>query len=120
MLYEIKEGGERTGTFDCGRENRNTLTGCPCLEDICVVLLFSPDCKGFYYVHEALDTKEAELSRRVPSRPWQQSSVRPRGFLCWRRRENSPGTYFRQEGVLLSSCTGFSKNSYRHLLEVLR
>ena len=57
LLYETKEGGERTGTFallDIGaRETlpdilpRGYLRG----------FAFAPDGKGFYYVHEALDAE---------------------------------------------------------------
>ena len=57
LLYEIKEGGERTGTFaifdiDSGRTlpdilPRGYLRG----------FAFGPDDRSFYYVHEALDSK---------------------------------------------------------------
>lgn len=57
MLYEIKEGGERTGTFAfLDIESRTRLT------DILPRgylrgFAFAPDCRSFYYVHEALETK---------------------------------------------------------------
>jgi prolyl oligopeptidase len=57
LLYEVKEGGERTGTFevlDIATRKRLTdflprgyLRG----------FAFAPDGKSFYYVHEALDAK---------------------------------------------------------------
>jgi prolyl oligopeptidase len=57
LLYEVKEGGERTGTFELldietrevlvDRFPRGYLRG----------FAFSPDTKSFYYVHEALDAK---------------------------------------------------------------
>jgi prolyl oligopeptidase len=57
LLYEVKEGGERTGTFEClDIENRKTLS------DILPRgylrgFAFAPDCKSFYYVHESLVAK---------------------------------------------------------------
>ena len=57
LLYEVKKGGERTGTFElleiATRKRlhdslpRGYLRG----------FAFSPDSKSFYYVHEALDAK---------------------------------------------------------------
>jgi prolyl oligopeptidase len=57
LLYEVKEGGERTGTFElldiATRKRlpdflpRGYLRG----------FAFAPDGKSFYYVHEALDAK---------------------------------------------------------------
>jgi len=57
LVYEIKEGGERTGTFALLEiESRKTLP------DILPRgylrgLAFAPDGKSFYYVHEAADAK---------------------------------------------------------------
>ena len=57
LLYEIKEGGERTGAFAfLDIESRKTLP------DILPRgylrgFAFAPDCRSFYYVHEALDAK---------------------------------------------------------------
>jgi prolyl oligopeptidase len=57
LLYEVKEGGERTGTFEClDIENRKTLP------DILPRgylhgFAFAPDRKSFYYVHESLVAK---------------------------------------------------------------
>jgi prolyl oligopeptidase len=57
LLYEVKEGGERTGTFELfdieERERlpdalpRGYLRG----------FSFAPDARSFYYVHEALDAE---------------------------------------------------------------
>jgi prolyl oligopeptidase len=57
LLYEVKEGGERTGTFEClDIDNRRVLS------DILPRgylrgLAFAPDGKSFCYVHEPLDAK---------------------------------------------------------------
>jgi prolyl oligopeptidase len=57
LLYEVKEGGERTGTFEClDIENRKTLA------DILPRgylrgFVFAPDGKSFYYAHEPVDAK---------------------------------------------------------------
>jgi prolyl oligopeptidase len=57
LLYEVKEGGERTGTFELLEiETRK------CLPDLLPRgylrgFAFAPDGEGFYYVHEAVDAK---------------------------------------------------------------
>ena len=60
LLYEVKEGGERTGSFElleietCRRLAeilpRGYLRG----------FAFAPDSRGFYYVHEALNCREPQ------------------------------------------------------------
>src|SRR5271168_1691449 len=57
LLYEVKEGGERTGTFELldiesGHRLPDSLP-----RGYLRGLAFAPDGKGFYYVHEALDSK---------------------------------------------------------------
>jgi prolyl oligopeptidase len=57
LLYEVKEGGERTGTFELLEiETRKRL---PDLlpRGYLRGFAFAPDCKSFYYVHEALYAK---------------------------------------------------------------
>jgi prolyl oligopeptidase len=57
LLYEVKEGGERTGTFELLEiETRKRL---PDLlpRGYLRGFTFAPDGKSFYYVHEALDAK---------------------------------------------------------------
>jgi prolyl oligopeptidase len=57
LLYEIKEGGERTGTFALlDIDNRNTLPDV-LPRGYLRGFAFAPDCKSFYYVHEAVDAK---------------------------------------------------------------
>lgn len=57
LLYEVKEGGERTGTFELLEiETRKRLPDfLP--RGYLRGFAFAPDGKSFYYVHEALDTK---------------------------------------------------------------
>ena len=57
LLYEVKEGGERTGTFELLEiETRKRL---PDLlpRGYLRGFAFAPDGKRFYYVHEAVDAK---------------------------------------------------------------
>lgn len=57
LLYEIKEGGERTGTFALlDIESRKTLPDV-LPRGYLRGFAFAPDGKSFYYVHEALDAK---------------------------------------------------------------
>ena len=52
LLYEMKEGGERTGTFHLLHvESRTTLTDA-LPRGFLRGFAFSGDCHGFYYVHE--------------------------------------------------------------------
>jgi prolyl oligopeptidase len=55
LLYEIKEGGERTGAFALlDIESRSTLPDV-LSRGYLRGLVFAPDCKSFYYVHQALE-----------------------------------------------------------------
>jgi prolyl oligopeptidase len=57
LLYEVKEGGERTGTFELREiETRKRL---PDLlpRGYLRGFAFAPDGKSFYYVHEGVDAK---------------------------------------------------------------
>lgn len=57
LLYEIKEGGERTGTFAMlDVDSRKTLPEV-LPRGYLRGFAFAPDGKGFYYVHEALESK---------------------------------------------------------------
>jgi prolyl oligopeptidase len=52
LLYEVKHGGERTGTFELlDITNRNILTD-SLPRGYLRGFVFSPDGRGFYYVHE--------------------------------------------------------------------
>jgi prolyl oligopeptidase len=57
LLYEVKEGGERTGTFElldiATRKRLPDLLPRGYLRGFA----FAPDCKSFYYAHEAIGTK---------------------------------------------------------------
>lgn len=56
LLYEVKEGGERTGTFELlDIENRETLSEV-FARGYLRGFAFAPDSKSFYYVHEVLRT----------------------------------------------------------------
>src|SRR6266852_4769923 len=57
LLYEVKEGGERTGTFELLEiETRKRLPDfLP--RGYLRGFAFAPDGKSFYYVHEAVDAK---------------------------------------------------------------
>ena len=55
LLYEVKEGGERTGTFEIfDIESRRTLPDV-LQRGYLRGFAFAPDSKSFYYVHEKLD-----------------------------------------------------------------
>lgn len=54
LLYEVKEGGERTGTFEIlGTESRQILPD-SLPRGYLRGFAFAPDSKGFYYVHKSL------------------------------------------------------------------
>lgn len=53
LLYEVKEGGERTGVFELlDIENRKRLSD-RLPRGYLRGFAFAPDCESFYYVHEA-------------------------------------------------------------------
>ena len=57
LLYEVKEGGERTGTFELlETETRKRLSDL-LPRGYLRGFAFAPDGKSFYYVHEALEAK---------------------------------------------------------------
>jgi prolyl oligopeptidase len=57
LLYEVKEGGERTGTFEL--LDIDTRKRMPDLlpRGFLRGFAFAPDCKSFYYAHEAIGAK---------------------------------------------------------------
>lgn len=57
LLYEIKDGGERTGTFALLDIHRRTTLRDFLSRGYLRGFAFAPDAKGFYYVHEAMDAK---------------------------------------------------------------
>jgi prolyl oligopeptidase len=57
LLYEVKEGGEHTGTFEClDIDNGKTLSDV-LPRGYLRGFAFAPDDKSFYYVHDSLDAK---------------------------------------------------------------
>jgi len=57
LLYEVKEGGERTGTFELlDIENCRTLSDA-LPRGYLRGFAFAPDGNGFYYVHETLEAE---------------------------------------------------------------
>ena len=57
LLYEVKEGGERTGTFELLEiETRKRLSDL-LPRGYLRGFAFAPDGKSFYYVHEAVEAK---------------------------------------------------------------
>ena len=57
LLYEVKQGGERTGTFELlDIDNRKTLPDV-LSRGYLRGFAFAPDGNGFYYVHESLIAK---------------------------------------------------------------
>jgi len=55
LLFEIKEGGERSGTFTLFDVDENKILPDVLPRGYLRGFAFSPDRKGFYYVHEPLD-----------------------------------------------------------------
>jgi prolyl oligopeptidase len=59
LLYEVKQGGERTGTFELlDIQKRETLPDV-LRRGYLHGVAFAPDSKAFYYVHETLETQES-------------------------------------------------------------
>src|SRR6266568_7743982 len=60
LLYEVKEGGERTGTFELLRIQTREILPDVLPRGYLRGFAFAPDSRGFYYVHEPVNAK----------RPW--------------------------------------------------
>jgi prolyl oligopeptidase len=58
LLYEIKEGGERTGTFALFDIERRTTLPDVLPRGYLRGFAFAPDGKSFYYVHESTEAKK--------------------------------------------------------------
>ncbi len=56
LLYEVKQGGERTGTFELLDTKARTRLSESIPRGYLRGFAFAPDSKSFYYVHEPLDT----------------------------------------------------------------
>lgn len=62
LLYEIKQGGERTGTFELlDIQTRETLPD-TLPRGYLRGFVFAPGSRAFYYVHEALDAQKPHYS----------------------------------------------------------
>ena len=58
LLYEVKQGGERSGTFELlDLRTRETLPDV-LPRGYLRGFAFAPDCRSFYYVHESLEAHE--------------------------------------------------------------
>ncbi len=56
LLYEVKQGGERTGTFELLDMKTRTRLPESLPRGYLRGLAFAPDCQSFYYSHEPLQT----------------------------------------------------------------
>jgi prolyl oligopeptidase len=56
LLYEVKQGGERTGTFELFDIEKQEILPDKLSRGYLRGFAFSPDYKSFYYVHEATDS----------------------------------------------------------------
>ena len=57
LLYEIKQGGERTGRFEILDISTGQTLADALPHGYLRGFAFAPDARSFYYVHEAIDTK---------------------------------------------------------------
>lgn len=57
LLYEVKEGGERTGTFEFLDVDKRKALPDTLTRGYLRGFAFAPDGQSFYYVHESLDAK---------------------------------------------------------------
>src|SRR4029077_12956110 len=59
LLYEVKEGGERTGTFEILEVHRGKRLSDVLPRGYLRGFAFGYDSRSFYYVHEPADAKSA-------------------------------------------------------------
>jgi prolyl oligopeptidase len=60
LLYEVKEGGERSGTFEILAVDTRTVLPDALERGYLRGFAFAPDSKSFYYVHESLSAEHPE------------------------------------------------------------
>lgn len=60
LLYEVKEGGERTGTFEILELGTRAILPDFLPRGYLRGFAFAPDSKSFYYVHESLSAKRPQ------------------------------------------------------------
>jgi prolyl oligopeptidase len=58
LLYEVKQGGERTGTFELLDIQKGETLPDVLPRGYLRAFAFAPDSKAFYYVHETVETSE--------------------------------------------------------------
>ena len=58
LLYEVKQGGERTGTFEILEVKTGKILPDFLSRGYLRSFAFAPDSLSFYYVHEALESKK--------------------------------------------------------------
>lgn len=58
LLYEVKQGGERTGTFELLDIHTREILPDALPRGYLRGFAFAPDSSAFYYVHEAVDARE--------------------------------------------------------------
>lgn len=58
LLYEVKQGGERTGTFELLDIETREILPDALPRGYLRGFAFAPDSRAFYYVHEAVDSRE--------------------------------------------------------------
>jgi prolyl oligopeptidase len=59
LLYEVKEGGERSGTFELLDIERGTTLSDVLPRGYLRGFAFAPDSRSFYYVHEAIAAEQS-------------------------------------------------------------
>jgi len=60
LLYEVKEGGERTGTFELLHIETRKILADVLPRGYLRGFAFAPDSRSFYYVHEAVNAKRPQ------------------------------------------------------------
>ena len=70
LLYEVKQGGERTGTFELLDIEKREVLPDVLPRGYLRGFAFAPDSLAFYYVHEAASSHEPAPSCGLQARAW--------------------------------------------------
>ena len=108
LLYEVKEGGERTGRFELWDiESQRTLPDV-LPRGYLRGFAFAPDSRSFYYVHEPITSSGASSYGLVCHSCSGHTIQRRQANLCsWRQRQD-PTAYGSWEGATWISCVPLS------------
>ena len=117
LLYEVKEGGERTGTFRAARNRNSEAPSRSPPPRVLAWIRLRAGWQEFLLRPRSGRGEAAFLSRRVSARSGNAIQRRSGDFLCGRRREDPAGVSFLTETPRLLRLSIPRQDAHGHLPE---